>query len=41
MRKATIHRLGTLEYAGMESLNTICSNLSFAGRNLKKIIFTS
>lgn len=41
MKKATIHRLEPLEYAGAEALNTICSNLSFAGRNQKKIVVSS
>lgn len=41
MKKARIHRLEKLEYAGAEALNTICSNLSFAGRNQKKIVFSS
>ena len=41
MKKAVIGRLDTPDYTGAEALNTICSNLSFAGKNLKKIIFTS
>lgn len=41
MRKAVVNQLNDLDYSGIESLNTICTNLSFAGRNVKKIIFTS
>lgn len=41
MKKAVIHSLKEMDYAGTEALNTICSNLSFAGKNLKKIVFTS
>lgn len=31
----------TLNYAGNEALNTICSNLNFAGSNIKKVVITS
>lgn len=41
MRYATIDALNPLDYAATEALNTICSNLSFAGKNLKRIIVTS
>lgn len=41
MRKATIRRFDMPDYSGTESLNTICTNLSFAGRDLKKIVITS
>ncbi len=41
MRKAIIRELPAMDYAATEALNTICTNLAFAGRNLKKIIFTS
>ena len=41
MRKAVLTRLDSLDYAGTESLNTICSNLSFSGHQIKKIILTS
>ena len=41
MKEASIHNLKALDYVGTEALNTICSNLSFAGKNLKKIVFTS
>ena len=41
MREAVIGSMEALDYAGQEALNTICTNLTFAGRNLQKIIFTS
>ena len=41
MKKAEILNLKQMDYVGTEALNTICSNLSFAGKNLKKIVFTS
>lgn len=41
MKQAVIHNLKVMDYVGTEALNTICSNLSFAGKNLKKIVFTS
>ena len=41
MQKATIQGSLTLDYAGSEAFNTICSNLSFAGKNIKKIVITS
>ncbi len=41
MRTAVVNKLSPLDYAGTEALNTICTNLAFAGRDLKKIVFTS
>ena len=41
MKKATIVHIETMDYSGNEALNTICSNLTFAGRTFKKIVFTS
>lgn len=41
MTKAVINRVATLDYAGTEAVNTICTNLLFAGRMLKKIVLTS
>ncbi|MBQ3155994.1 MAG: CpsD/CapB family tyrosine-protein kinase [Clostridia bacterium] len=41
MKTATIRQMKALDYAGAEAMNTICTNLAFAGRNLKKVIFTS
>ena len=41
MKKAAIGYFEALDYSGNEALNTVCSNLSFAGRDLKKIVVTS
>ena len=41
MQKAMIGKNLELDYAGSEAINTICSNLSFSGKNVRKIIFTS
>ena len=41
MKKVTIRQSMALDYAGEEALNTICTNLAFSGRNLRKIVFTS
>ena len=41
MRKATIKRFTAPDYSGTEAINTICTNLSFSGRNCKRIAFTS
>ncbi len=41
MQKATIKGNVTLDYAGNEAMNTISSNLLFAGRNIRKIVITS
>ncbi|MBP3637900.1 MAG: CpsD/CapB family tyrosine-protein kinase [Clostridia bacterium] len=41
MRQAMIRELPPMDYAATEAINTICTNLAFAGRNLKKIIVTS
>lgn len=41
MRQAVIRELPPMDYAATEAVNTICTNLAFAGRNLKKIIITS
>lgn len=41
MYLATINRKLELDYAGVEAINTICSNLSFSGRNIRKIVITS
>lgn len=41
MRRATITKMEHLDYSGAEALNTICSNISFAGKNLRKIVTTS
>ena len=41
MRQAKIKRFNTLDYTGTEAINTICTNLSFSGRNCKRIAITS
>lgn len=41
MKQVNIKHFTPLDYAGDEAMNSICTNLSFVGRNLKKIIFTS
>ena len=41
MQKAAIRGKLALDYAGNEALNTICSNLSFSGKNIRKIVVTS
>ena len=41
MQTATIQGNLNLDYAGSEAFNTICSNLTFSGKNIKKIVVTS
>ena len=41
MRSAVFQRLDSLDYSGNEALNTICSNITFAGRDVKKVVVTS
>ena len=41
MQKAIINRNLDLDYAGSEAINTVCSNLTFSGKNIKKIVVTS
>ncbi len=41
MNKVTISRFPALAYTGQEALNTLCTNLSFTGVNIKKIMVTS
>ncbi|MBQ6398619.1 MAG: CpsD/CapB family tyrosine-protein kinase [Clostridia bacterium] len=41
MQKAVIRGNLVLDYAGNEALNTICSNLTFSGKNVRKIVVTS
>jgi len=41
MRLAQFRRLNPLDYSGTEAVNTICSNLSFSGRHVRKIVITS
>ena len=41
MQQAIINAKLDLDYAGSEAFNTICSNLTFSGKNVKKIVITS
>jgi Mrp family chromosome partitioning ATPase len=41
MQKAEIKANLDLDYAGSEAFNTVCSNLTFSGKNIKRIVVTS
>lgn len=41
MNELIIGRFPPQEYAGAEAINTLCTNLSFSGANVKKIMITS
>ena len=41
MIEMNIRRMGELEYPAVEAINTLCTNLSFAGGDIKKIMITS
>lgn len=41
MKQLTFNRLDALDYSCSEALNTLCTNLSFTGSNVKKIMITS
>lgn len=41
MNPVAITRFPPLSYAGREAINTLCTNLSFAGEAVKKIMLTS
>ena len=41
MNSLSIGRFAQLGYATGEALNTLCTNLSFTGENIKKIMITS
>ena len=41
MNKMNIANAPKLDYAGREALNTICTNIAFAGQHLNKILITS
>lgn len=41
MKTLKISRFAPLGYAGQEAINTLCTNLSFSGENVKKIMVTS
>lgn len=41
MKRIELTRFAPLDYAGAEALNTLCTNLSFCGSSVKKIMITS
>lgn len=41
MKSLNITKFESLDYACNEAINTLCTNLSFAGSNVKKIMITS
>lgn len=41
MIEMEIHRFGELEYQAVEALNTLCTNLSFTGGNIRVVMVTS
>ena len=41
MRNCVIQSLETMDFQGEEALNSICTNLSFVGRNKKRFVVTS
>lgn len=41
MKSLSITKLNDLDYSSNEAMNTLCTNLSFAGDNIKKIMITS
>lgn len=41
MNKLTIKNFPTANYAVQEAINTLCTNITFSGSKVKKIVFTS
>ena len=41
MNKAIFNTNLKLDYSGEEAINTVCSNLTFSGNNIKKVVITS
>ena len=41
MKRMTLNRIEEPEYSEREQINTVCSNLSFSGTNIKKVLVTS
>lgn len=41
MRRIEFTRFGELDYSGAEALNTLCTNLTFSGAGVKRIMMTS
>ena len=41
MKSCEIRKLESMDFQGAEALNSICTNLSFVGRNMKRFLITS
>lgn len=41
MKRLSISQFSPLSYAGQEALNSLCTNLTFSGEDMKKIMITS
>ena len=41
MNQITIKRFPALSYAAREAINTLCTNLSFSGENVHRVMVTS
>ena len=41
MREVALKNLPEMSYAGNEAINTLCTNLTFSGEHIKKILLTS
>lgn len=41
MLTAKINADLSLEYSGQEALNTVCSNLTFSAKNVRRVVVTS
>lgn len=41
MKTAALKNLPEMSYAGNEAINTLCTNLTFSGEHIKKILLTS
>ncbi len=41
MKSCEIQKLESMDFQGAEALNSICTNLSFVGRNMKRFLITS
>ncbi len=41
MKAIEIRRFAPLSYAGQEAVNTLCTNLTFSGENIKRVMMTS
>ena len=41
MKEIAFRHMPELSYAGNEAINTLCTNLTFSGDNVKRIMITS